>query len=178
VYEEKEYKRRKNAAAEELQKTQRAMFEVLEREAESRGFKIKTAMGGFSLVAVGKAGEPMTEEEFNALDQGRKDALRENGKYIQEKLDDAMRTLKKEEKAAGEQLNEIERYAALSVLGHLVEDIKSKYANNEKLLAYSDAVRRTSWRTSRFQALFGGNPGGAASFLKMQKQEPISPATR
>jgi lon-related putative ATP-dependent protease len=173
VYEEKEYKRRKNAATEELQKTQRAMFEVLEREAESRGFKIKTAMGGFSLVAVGKAGEPLTEEEFNALDQGRKDALRENGKYIQEKLDDAMRTLKKEEKAAGEQLNEIERYAALYVLGHLVEDIKSKYANNEKLLAYLDAVREDILANIEdFKPSSEETPAAPLPFLKMQKQEP------
>jgi lon-related putative ATP-dependent protease len=172
VYEEKEYKRRRNAATEELQKKHKEMFETLEREAESRGFKIKAAMGGFSLVAIGKAGEPMTEEEFNALDQGQKDALRENGKYIQEKLDDAMRTLKKEEKATEEKMKELERYAALSVLGHLVEDLKGKYPNNDRLLAYLDAAQEDILANIEDFKVSEEAPAPPLPFLKMQKQEP------
>jgi len=173
VYESKEYKRQKNATTEELQKKQKEIFESIEREAESRGFRIKTTMGGFSLVAIGKANEPMTEEEFNTLDQEQKDALRENGKYIQEKLDDAMRTLKKEEKAAGEKMNELERNAALSILGHLVEDIKSKYANNERLLAYLDAAQEDILANIEdFKSSSEETPAAPLPFLKMQKQEP------
>ena len=174
VYESKEYKRQRNEATEELQMKRKEMLETLEREAEARGFRIKPGMGGFSIVAVGKGDEPMTEEEYNALDPERKDAIRENGKYIQEKLDDAMRTLKKEEKAAAEKVNELERHAALSVLGHLVEDIKRRYANNVKLLAYLDAAQENILASIEdFKPASEEAPAAPPlPFLKMQRQEP------
>jgi lon-related putative ATP-dependent protease len=173
IFESKEYKKQRNAATEEFQKKQKELFEALEKEAESRGFKIKAAMGGFSIVAIGTSGEPMTEEEFNALDPGRKNALQENGKHIQEKLDDAMRVLKREEKATGEKLNELERDATLSVLGHLVEDIKARYPNNEKLIGYMDAVQEDVLaNVEDFKAPPEETPPPQLPFLKMQKQEP------
>ena len=172
VYESKEYKRQKNAATEEFQKKQKELFDALEREAEARGFRIKAAMGGFSIVAVGTSGEPITEEEFNALDPERKEALREDGKQIQEKLDDAMRLLKKEEKAAAERLRELERHVALSVLGHVVEDVKNRYPNNEKVLAYLDAVREDILANIEdFKAVPEETPP-PLPFLRAQKQEP------
>jgi len=173
IFESKEYKKQRNVVTEEYQKKQKELFEVLEQEAESKGFKIKAAMGGFSLVAIGKSGEALTEEEFNAFDPKQKEALRENGKYIQERLDDVKRTLKKEEKATGEKLNELERIAALSVLGHLVEDLKSKYPNNEKLLAYLDAAREDILANLEdFKASSEETPAPPLPFLKMQKQDP------
>jgi lon-related putative ATP-dependent protease len=173
IFESKEYKKQRNVITEEVQRKQKELFEGLEREAESKGFKVKTAMGGFSLVAIGKSGEPLTEEEFNAFDQKGKDALRENGKFIQERLDDVMRILKREEKATGEKLEQLERYAAISALGPLVEDLKSKYPKNEKLLAYLDSVQEdVLGNVEDFKAQTEETPAPALPFLKMQKQEP------
>jgi lon-related putative ATP-dependent protease len=173
IFESKEYKKQKNVITEEVQQKQKELFEALEREAESKGFKIKAAMGGFSLVAIGKSGEPLTEEEYNSFDPKRKEALRENGKYVQERLDDVMRTLKREEKATGEKLDNLERYAALSVLGHLVEELKGRYPNNEKLLAYLDAVQEDILsNVEDFKASTEESPAPPLPFLRMQKQEP------
>ena len=173
VFESKEYKKQRNAVTEEFQARQKEIFGALEREAESKGFRIKSAMGGFSIVAVGASGEPITEEEYNALDQARKDALRENGRTIQEKVDDAIRLVKKEEKGTGEKLNELERHAALSVLGHLFEDIKVKYPNNEKLLAYLNAAQEDILgNIDDFKAAAEETPAPPLPFLKMQKEEP------
>jgi len=173
IFDSKEYKKQRSVVTEEIQKKQKELFEALEREAESKGFKIKAAMGGFSLVAIGESGEPLTEEEFNSFDPKKKEDLRENGKYIQERLDDVMRTLKREEKTNGEKLNGLERSAALSVLGHLLEDLKNRYLNNEKLLAYLDAVREDILaNVEDFKASTEEAPASPLPFLRMQKQEP------
>jgi len=173
IFESKEYKKQRAVFTDEIQKKQKELFGALEQEAESRGFKIKAAMGGFSIVAIGSSGEALTEEEYNTFDQKRKDELRDNGRLIQERLDDVMRLLKKEEKETGEKLNELERIAALSVLGHLVEDIKSKHSNNVKLQAYMDAAREDILKSIEdFKAPQEETPSAALPFLKMQKQEP------
>jgi lon-related putative ATP-dependent protease len=173
VFESKEYKKQRNAVNEEFQKKQKELFGALERDAESKGFRIKAQMGGFSLVAIGESGEPLTEEEFNSFDSKRKEALRENGVYVQERLDDVVRTLKREEKANEEKLSGIERTAALSVLGPLVDDLKNKYPVNEKLLAHLDAVREVILaNVEDFKAPAEETSAPALPFLKMQKQEP------
>jgi lon-related putative ATP-dependent protease len=173
VFESKEYKKQRNVITEEIQHKHKELFEALEREAESKGFRVKAAMGGFSLVAIGKSGEPLTEEEFNSFDQKEKDALRENGKYIQERLDDVMRMLKKEEKATGEKLEKLERNTAISVLGHLVEDLKNKCPKNEKILAYLDAVQEdVLGNVEDFKATTEETPAPPLPFLKMPRQEP------
>jgi lon-related putative ATP-dependent protease len=173
IFESKEYKKQRNAVNEEFQKKQKELFGALEKDAESRGFRIKAQMGGFTLVATSDSGEPLTEEEFNAFDAERKEKLRQNGAYIQEKLDDVVRTLKREEKAAEEKQREIERYAALSVLGPLVDDVKGRYPGNEKLLSYLDAVREDILsNVEDFKSPAEESPAPALPFLKLQKQEP------
>ncbi len=172
-FESKEYKKQKSVITEEVQRRQKELFEALEIEAGSKGFKVKAAMGGFSLTAVGKSGEPLTEEEFNSFDAKQREELRENGKYVQEKLDDVLRILKREEKDTGEKLDKLERYTALSVLGHVIEDLKNKYPKNEKLLAYLDAVQDDVLENvDDFKASTEETPAPALPFLKMQKQEP------
>ncbi|PWB64576.1 MAG: ATP-dependent protease [Deltaproteobacteria bacterium] len=172
IFESKEYKRQKAVYTDEFQGKQKELFGALEKEAESRGFKIKSAMGGFSIVAIGASGDALTEEEYNTFDQKRKDELRENGKSIQERLDDVMRLLKKEEKETGGKLNELERIAALSVLGHLIEDIKSQHPNNGKLQAYLDAAREDILKSIEDFKAPQEEPPSPLPFLKMQKQEP------
>ncbi|HEY7586211.1 MAG TPA: ATP-binding protein [Candidatus Deferrimicrobiaceae bacterium] len=173
IFESKEYKKQKSVITDEVQRRQKELFEALEIEAESKGFKVKAAMGGFSLVAIGKSGESLTEEEFNSFDAKRREELRENGKYVQEKLDDVLRLLKREEKETGEKLEKLERNTALSVLGHLVEDLKNKYPKNEKMLAYLDAVQDDVLENVEdFKAVPEENPAPALPFLKMPKQEP------
>ncbi|NOX20137.1 MAG: AAA family ATPase [Nitrospirae bacterium] len=141
VFESKEYEKQKNRILEEFQKRQKDLFNAVEEEAESKGFTIKRTVGGFFIVPVKKTGEPLSEEEFQSLDEKTKKKIEEIGKQLQEKLDDVVRTLKAGEKLVNELLKKLEREAALSVLGSLIDEIKAKYPENKKLIDYLDDVK-------------------------------------
>ncbi|MGE5189138.1 MAG: Lon protease family protein [Gemmatimonadota bacterium] len=173
IFDSKEYKKERNAIVEEFQKRQKELFSGLEHEAEAKGFNVRAAMGEFTLVALDEAGEPLTEESFKSLTEERKSAIRDNGKSIQEKLDDVMRTLKKEDKATKERLGELERTAALSVLRFHVEEIREKHRGNEKLSAYLDAVREdVLGNIGDFKASTEEGEAPAVPFLKLARHEP------
>ncbi len=173
IFDSKEYKKERNAVVEEFQKRQKEAFAALESEAESKGFNIRAAMGEFSLVAIDEAGEPLTEESFKTLSEERKAAIRENGKLIQERLDDVMRTLKKEDKAAKEKVAELERTAALSVLRFHVEEIRANHAGHTKLSAYLDAVRDdVLGNLGDFKASSEESETPPVPFLKIARHEP------
>ncbi len=173
ILDSKDYKKQRNVVTEEFQKKQKELFGTLEQEAHTKGFRIKTTMTGFSLVAIDANGEPLTEEKFDALGQEEKNQLQGNGRLIQEKLDDVIRSIKKEEKKTAEKMNELERMVALSVLGHMIEEIKGKFPGNAKLEAYLDAAREDILgNIDSFKAASEEPQAPALPFLKMQRQEP------
>jgi len=141
IFESKIYKKQHGVIMEAFQARQKELFASVEGEAGEKGFQLRPAMGGFTIVAMGSSGEPLTEEEYNAFDDEAKNRLREKGKQIQEKVDDIKRVLKGDEKRTREKLRELERNAALSVLGQLIEDIRAQYPPNDTLGSYLDAVQ-------------------------------------
>jgi lon-related putative ATP-dependent protease len=141
IFDSKIYKKQYGVIMEAFQARQKELFGSVEREAGEKGFQLRPAMGGFTIVAIGSSGEPLTEEEYNAFDDEARNRLRENGKQIQEKVDDIKRVLKGDEKRPREKLRELERNAALSVLGQLIEDIRAQYPPDDTLGSYLDAVK-------------------------------------
>ena len=172
VFDSKEYERQKGKIVEGFQGRQKEIFGSLEEEAKSRGFSVRPTINGFSIVAVDDSGEPMTEEKFAALDDGKRRDLRDNGKRIQERLDDVVRVVKAEERATKDTLAELERNAALSVLGHRLEEIRKKHPGNGKLLAYLDAVQENVLASIEDFKGGGEEAPAALPFLKTGRQEP------
>jgi lon-related putative ATP-dependent protease len=173
IYESKEYKDQRTAVIEEFQRKQKEIFGGLEAEAEVKGFNIRAQAGEFTIVPVGPSGEPITEEEFRALDESRKARIREEGRMIRERLDEAVRAVKKEERATKAKIDEIDRNAALSVLGYLIEEVRIKYRENEKLMIYLDEVKEDVLENlGDFKAPQEEPEAPPLPFLKLPRREP------
>jgi len=173
IFDSKEYKQQSNVIVEGFQSRQKDLFSSLEREAGEKGFKIQPAMGGFSIVAIGESGEPLTEEEFKSLDEEKANLIRESGKHIQEKIDDMRRVLKAQERTTREKMRDLGREAALSVLGHLIEDIRAQYGPDGKLSSYLEGVKEDILdNIDDFKAQAEEAAPPPVPSLRMQKQEP------
>jgi lon-related putative ATP-dependent protease len=90
---------------------------------------------------------------------------------LQEKLDDVGRSVREGEKLLKEQLLQLERDAALSAVGHLIEDMKGKYGKNEKILTYLENVQEDMLEhIDDFKPSEEQTP--PLPFMKMPKTEP------
>ena len=173
VFESKEYEKQRSKVMEDFQKKQKGLLSELEGEAEKQGFIIKRSFAGLAMVPVKKNGEPLSEEEFEALDEKTKKKVEQLGKELQEKLDDLVRTMRQEEKAVKEALNAVEREAALSAIGHLIEDLQNKYGKYEKIKNYLGQVREDilehleDFKTQQEEQAQAGLP-----FMRPPKPEP------
>jgi lon-related putative ATP-dependent protease len=171
VFESKEYEKQKNKIMEEFQKKQRDLFGGLENEAQAKGFSIRKTVSGLLIVPVKKTGDPLTEEEFEKLDADTKKKIEEIGKTLQDKLDDVVRSVRESEKHLKEELSKLEKDAALSAVGHLIEDIKRKHESKEKIINYLDNVREDILEhLEDFKATEEQSP--PLPFIKMPKTEP------
>ncbi|MBA4373433.1 MAG: ATP-dependent protease [Thermodesulfovibrio sp.] len=140
IFESKEYEKQRLVLLEGFQQKQKAMFSGLEEEAQAKGFSIRKAVSGLMIVPVKKSSEPLTEEEYEALDANTKSKIDDIGRELQERLNDVVREVRENEKVVKKALAQLERDAALSVVGHLLEDLKNKYSTHERITSYLAAM--------------------------------------
>lgn len=170
AFESKEYDKQRGRIVEEFQQKQKDLFSSLEEEAQSKGFAIRKTVSGLLIVPVKKTGEPLTEEEFAALDEKTRKKVEELGKMLQEKLDDVVRAVREAEKLVKEMLARLEREIALGSVGHLIEELKDKYKDNARMLDYFNLVREDVLsHLDDFKPSEEQTP--PLPFMKMQKQE-------
>jgi lon-related putative ATP-dependent protease len=141
AFDSKEYEKQRSKIIEEFQQKQKELFSSLEEEALSKGFAIRRGAPGLLIVPVKKSGEPLTEEEFAALDESERMRAEEIGKQLQERLNDIARSVREAEKLLKEMLSKLERQIALGAAGHLIDELREKYMDHMKIQAYLEAVK-------------------------------------
>ncbi len=171
VFESKEYEKQKNKITEDAQKKQRDIFASLEEEAEAKGFSVRKTVSGLIIIPVKKTGEPLTEEEYGLLDEKTRKKIDEIGKALQEKLNDGVRVVREAEKLLKDKIIKLEKEAALSAVGHLIDELKGKYIKYEKIISYLDDVRESILgNLDEFKIQEEQAP--ALTFMKLPKAEP------
>ena len=141
VFESKEYEKQKNKIVEESQKQQKELFSSLEEEAQEKGFSVRKTVSGLIIVPVKKTGEPLTEEEYELLDETTRKKIDEIGRALQEKLNDVVRLVRESEKMVKEAMARLEKEAALASVGHPIDELKNKYRDHEKITTYLKDVK-------------------------------------
>ncbi len=170
AFESKEYEMQKGRIIEEFQQKQSEYFSRLDEEAKTRGFAVKRGPTGVLIVPIKENGELLSKEEFEALDEKDRKKMEETGRMFQEKLNDVVRVLRDADKLVRDMLSKLERMIALDLIGPLVEVMKVKYKNFEKVSQYLDDAKEEilshleEFRTQEEQP-------SPIPFLKMPKNE-------
>jgi len=171
VFESKEYEKQKNELVEQAQTKRREVFSSLEQEAQDKGFSVRKTISGLIIVPVKKTGEPLTEEEYEALDEKTRKRIEEIGRTLQERLNDVVRVGRESEKAVKEALRKLEKEAALSAVGHLIDELKHKYEEHVKITAYLEETREDILDHLDDFKVQEEQPA-QVSFLKLPRAEP------
>ena len=171
AFESKEYEMQKGRIIEEFQQKQSEYFSRLDEEAKTKGFAVKRGPTGVLIVPIKENNEMLSKEEFEALDEKDRKKMEETGRMFQEKLNDVVRVLRDADKLVRDMLAKLERMIALDLIGPLIEVMKTKYKNFEKISQYLHDVKEEilshldEFRTQEEQP-------SPIPFLKMPKGEP------
>jgi lon-related putative ATP-dependent protease len=172
VFEKKEYEKQRVKILEEFQKKQKDLFTELEHEASEKGFIIRKTASGLLIVPKKKSGEPLSEEEYDQLDEGIRKKIDKIGNELQERLNDTVRIVREGEKSVNDILAGIERETALAAIGDLIDDVKFKYSKYEAILEFLEGVKEDV-----LNSLEDFKPQQEAAaplpFLKAPKQENV-----
>ena len=140
MFESEEYAQQRQELVENLQKQQHEMMEGLMREASQNGFSLRMTPSGIVLLPTKKDGKPMQEAEYLALSPAERKRLEESRGEFEKKIESTLREGKKLEREIAEKLEEAETRAADYLVRIPLAELKEKYRDYPKVLAYFDGV--------------------------------------
>ena len=108
--------------------------------AQERGFKVKLTGSGIYFMPV-IDGEPISEEDFKALDEEVKIELSKSSDALQNDTADIIRKIREIEIEAEEAIQEWEHQIALYAVGIHIDDLKAKYRLYPSVVEFLDNVR-------------------------------------
>lgn len=170
MFESDEFARQRQEMVEELQKKQQAMMEALMEEATRNDLTLRMTPSGIVLLPT-KDGKPMQETEYLALSPQGKKRLEEKRGEIEKKVENTLREGKKLEREITEKLEAAETAAADYLVRVPLGDLKKKYQNYPKVMAYLDGVRDHILKNlQRFKGAEAGS--GMSQLAVIQMAEP------
>jgi lon-related putative ATP-dependent protease len=141
IFESKEYEEQKNQIAAAFQEQKGTLLEQLEKEANAKGFVLQKRMSGFVILPVRK-GEPLTQEEYEALSDKEKAKLEEAGGKLQGRINEVVHQLRKIDEELRDKTVEMEKKVLLYAIGHLFEGLEQKYRSFAQIIEHLQKCKR------------------------------------
>lgn len=167
--ESSEYESRRTELLENYQTATNDLFQELEKTSEKLGFALQRTVSGLVIVPQ-KAGRNYTQDEYDALNEKKRQKLEKQGKDLTERLNDVLRQVREQEKLTKEALSQADRELGMSCLGHRLDPLREKYAGLDKVLAYLESVQEDVLNT--LDDFKPQSPQPQIPGIKLPRQEP------
>ncbi len=140
AFDSDDYEKEKSDIVKEFQVQRDGLLDKLNEDAEKQGFKVKTTNSGIYFLPVVE-GKTISEQEYGDLEEKLKHEINEKSNLLQMETIEIIRKIKNIERDAEEKVSEWENKIALFAVGMHINDLKEKYKDYSKILAYLEAVQ-------------------------------------
>ena len=141
VFEGDEYRSKADSIDAEFKERHEKAFSSLGDEAMTQGVALLRTPAGFSFAPV-KDGEVVGAEEFAKLPEAEQLRIKTSIEALQTKLERLIRDTMRWRRERLERIRELNREMTLYAVGHLVDELKQRYASWPRVVEYLDAVQR------------------------------------
>jgi predicted ATP-dependent protease len=169
AFESEQYRATREAMDEELRKQRDALLDAFGQRATERGFALLRSPLGVGL-APQRDGHPIDAKEFEKLTAEERAHIEETSTELQAELAQLLRQLPILERAHRTRIRELDRQTTRRAVGHLIDELRSRYAELDDVLAHLEAIRADVVENA--QQLI---EGGEASILPGGASQPASP---
>ncbi|MCD6525843.1 MAG: AAA family ATPase [Desulfuromonas sp.] len=128
IFESKEYEQYKGKITTEYQKKNKQLFDDLEAKAAEQGFGIQRTVSGLVLVPAAN-GQPLTQLEYDALDEDERRQLNARGAKLQHLLDDVLGQIREIETEVQAAVSKMEKQIVNMTIRHLFKGLEGRYSD-------------------------------------------------
>ena len=140
AFESNEYQQERQENKSRLNERSQELSVNLEEKVKKAGFRLLHDDEGIGIIAVLK-GKPITADKKQDLDDGTIQEIEKQQKALEKKINKAMRQVKELQKESKQKILEIDRKAVALAIDHFLDELKEKYKEFDKVVAYLVEVR-------------------------------------
>jgi lon-related putative ATP-dependent protease len=140
AFESESYTARKHVIEQEVKEQQEKVFEEIQRQANEKGIAVIRTPTGIAL-APKRKGEVVSPEEFQQLPESEHRQIESAISDLQEKLQVALRQMPKLAQEGREKLQELNHEVAIFAIGHLIDELRKKYADLQEVVSFLNDVQ-------------------------------------
>lgn len=140
VFEGEEYEKRRNSVLNQFQAKRDKLLGELQKEAEKKSFAIELTVLGIATIPM-KDGKPLKREDFGKLPEAEQKEIQENTEELQAQINQMLNKIREMEKETRDKIIKMDKEVALFAVGHLLERLKNKYKDYQKVTDYLNSVQ-------------------------------------
>jgi hypothetical protein len=140
AFEDEAYIARRDEIAKTVNDQREALLARLNERATQEGFLLRVTPVGVAIIPAAH-GRPLSDHEFEALPEAARADLLQRHDKLQAELESTLKGGRALERAAQEQLQELDHQVVLSVVGGLFEDLDAQYRDLPEIAAYLQLVQ-------------------------------------
>ncbi len=141
TFEGEDYREHIQALEVELKEKQEQAFGVLAERAKQQSVKLFRTPSGFALAPM-QGEEVIDPDEFAALPKAEQQRLEKVIGELQDLLQEIIQQIPQWRKETREKVKTLNRDMTMNAVGHLIEDLKKRYATLPEVLRYLDSVQQ------------------------------------
>lgn len=141
AFETEDYRTRKQAIEEEIKERHEKAFEGIRGEAEAEGITLARTPMGLAFAPV-RNGEVLSREEFEQLPESERRRIESEITELQQQLQAKMKQVPQLEREGREKLKALSREVTVLAVGHLIDEVRKKYASHAEVVSYLDALQQ------------------------------------
>jgi predicted ATP-dependent protease len=161
------YSRRQRELTEPIEREQETAVEELREQARTAGIAVELTPAGIVTMPL-RGTRPMTPDQFAELSEEARQRFQAAVEALGPQLQRFVATMRDRQREARKRLRRLEHEVAVFAVGHLIDDLKERYAASNRLVQWLGSVQEdVIEHLSQFQAP-GAGDGSETNLLLIQ----------
>ena len=141
VFESDEFKARSKKITDRFGEQRTAVLEKMETRARELGFAIQRTPIGINTLPLQESGEPLSQEEYNALPEEKQEEIRKNQNEVQSLVQEQLQEVARLDEEREAEVKELAKEAVLFMIEPHFAQLKGRYEGIDKVIAHLDALK-------------------------------------
>jgi len=142
VFESDEFKARSKKINERFAERRTALLEEMEAKARGLGFAVQRTPIGINTLPLHENGEPLSQEEYDALPEAKREEIRANQGQVQTLIQEQLQNVARLDEEREAEIKGLAKEAVLFMVEPHFLQLKERYEGLEKVIAHLEAVKQ------------------------------------
>jgi len=142
VFESDEFKARSKKIIDRYGERRTALLEEMEKKARELGFAVQRTPIGINTLPLQDSGEPLSQEEYDALPEKKREKIRENQAQVQSLIQEQLKAVAQLDEERETEIKKLAKEAVLFMIEPHFAQLEERYEGLGKVITFLESVKQ------------------------------------